>query len=75
LPHSRDYLTAEQPITFFPLIIKKPLNAMNGQTGVTLPESHLEDFAELQGSVYLYTLGDGEVIHERLVIKRHEHWM
>lgn len=41
---------------------------MNGQTGVTLPESHLEDFAELQGSVYLYTLGDGEVIHERLVI-------
>jgi len=48
---------------------------MNGQTGVTLPESHLEDFAELQGRVYLYTLGDGEVIHERLVIKRHEHWM
>lgn len=35
---------------------------------MTLPESHLEDLTELQGSVYLYFVRNGEVIHERLIL-------
>lgn len=35
---------------------------------MTLPESHLEDLAELQGSVYMYFVRNGEVINERLIL-------
>lgn len=35
---------------------------------MALPESHLEDLTELQGSVYLYFVRNGEVIHERLIL-------
>jgi hypothetical protein len=35
---------------------------------MTLPEFHLEDLAELQGSVYMYFVQNGEVINERLIL-------